>query len=73
MAENDEFGRHEVLHMAAFLTRTVASELAAHPQVKANPEWLALADEAGRSLEALYQAVGAIHLDQTHPDPNAAN
>lgn len=64
MAENDEFGRHEVLHMAAFLARTVASELAEHPQVKANPQWLALADEAGRSLEALYQAVGTVHLDQ---------
>jgi hypothetical protein len=73
MAENDEFGRHEVLHMAAFLARTVASELAAHPQVKTNLEWLALADEAGRSLEALYQAVGAVHLDPAHPDPDAAN
>ncbi|WP_372837484.1 hypothetical protein [Phaeovulum sp.] len=64
MSETDEFGRHEVLHMAAFLARIVASELAEHPQVKANPEWLALADEAGRSLETLYQAVGAVHLDQ---------
>lgn len=34
MAENNQFGRHEVLHMAAFLARTVASELAEHPQVK---------------------------------------
>ncbi|SDG97250.1 hypothetical protein [Pelagibacterium luteolum] len=64
MAVNDGFGRHEVLHMAAFLARTVASELAEHPEVKANPEWLALADQAGQSLEALYQAVGAAHLDQ---------
>lgn len=64
MAENDEFARHEVLHMAAFLARTVASELAEHPEVKANPQWLALADQAGQSLEALYQAVGAVHLDE---------
>lgn len=62
MAETDDYGRHEVLHMAAFLGRAVASELADHPQGKANPAWLALADQAAEALAALYQAVGATHM-----------
>lgn len=64
MPELDDFGRHEVLHMAGFLARTVSTELADHPQIKANPHWQGLADEAARSLASLYQAIGAGHLDQ---------
>jgi hypothetical protein len=63
MPELDDFGRHEVLHMASFLSRAVAAELGEHAQVQANPEWTALADQAAESLWALYQAVGAAHLD----------
>lgn len=64
MPEMDDYGRHEVLHMASFLSRAVASELCEHAQVQANPEWKALADTAGESLGALYQAVGGLHLDE---------
>lgn len=62
MPEMDDSGRHEVLHMASFLSRAVASELCEHAQVQANPEWKALADSAAESLWALYQAVGGTHL-----------
>jgi len=64
MAEMDDYGRHEVMHMASFLSRAVASELCEHAQVQANPEWKALADTAAESLWALYQAVGAAHLGE---------
>lgn len=63
MAEMDDYGRHEVLHMASFLSRAVAAELCEHQQVQENPEWKALADSAAESLWALYQAVGAVHLE----------
>jgi hypothetical protein len=63
MAEMDDYGRHEVLHMASFLSRAVAAELGEHAQVQAKPEWKALADQAAEALWALYQAVGAAHLD----------
>jgi hypothetical protein len=63
MAEMDDYGRHEVLHMASFLSRAVAAELGEHAQVQANPEWKTLADQAAEALWALYQAVGAAHLD----------
>ena len=62
MAEMDDYGRHEILHMASFLSRAVASELCEHAQVQANPEWKALADTAAESLWALYQAVGSVHI-----------
>jgi len=39
MPEMDDSGRHEVLHMASFLSRAVARELYEHAQVQANPEW----------------------------------
>jgi len=63
MAEMDDYGRHEVLHMASFLSRAVAAELAEHAQVQANPGWKALADQAAEALWALYQAVGSAHLE----------
>lgn len=63
MAEMDDYGRHEVLHMASFLSRAVAAELGEHAQVQAHPEWKALADQAAEALWALYQGVGAAHLD----------
>lgn len=68
MPEMDEYGRHEVLHMASYLSRAVASELGEHAQVLANPEWKALADTAAESLWALYQAVGAVHLEEPAGD-----
>lgn len=65
MPEIDDYGRHEVLHMASFLSRAVTAELCEHAQVQAKPEWKALADSAAESLWALYQAVGAAHLEES--------
>jgi hypothetical protein len=62
MPQMDDYGRHEVLHMAQFLSRAVWSELGEHAQVQANPAWKALADTAGQALWDLYQAVGAAHM-----------
>lgn len=67
MAEMDDYGRHEVLHMASFLSRAVAAELGEHAQVQGNPEWKALADQAAEALWALYQAVGAVHMESGTP------
>ena len=39
------------------------AELGEHAQVQAHPGWKALADQAAEALWALYQAVGAAHLD----------
>jgi hypothetical protein len=68
MPEMDDYGRHEVLHMASFLSRAVASELCEHAQVQTNPEWKALADSAAELLWALYQAVGGAHLGEQPSD-----
>ena len=59
MSQMDEFGRHEVLHMAHFFTYTVEEELCDHEQIKNNPEWLALAERACEALADLYQAIGS--------------
>lgn len=53
---------HEVLHMASFLCAAVDEQLASHPSVEANPDWLAMAETARESLYELYQAIGKVHL-----------
>lgn len=58
------FGCHEALHMAAFLEEAVDRQLLAHPAVAMNPEWFALAATAGKALAALYQAIGAAHVEE---------
>ncbi len=58
MAQLDEFGRHEVLHMSNFLVRAINDELVEHEQVKSRPAWLALAERAAEALATLYQAIG---------------
>ena len=63
MAQMDSYGRHEVLHMAAFLMRAIDQELIEHEQIRANPAWNALAEQASEALFALYQAIGQGHLD----------
>lgn len=56
------FGCHEVLHMASFLCASVDEQLCEHAAIKANPEWVALADRARDALLDLYQSIGAKHL-----------
>ena len=65
MSQMDAFGRHEVLHMACFLTGAVSNELCEHRQIKNNPAWLALADKACEALGDLYQAIGSEHGDES--------
>ena len=55
-------GCHEALHMASFLCSAVDEELTQHAAIKANPEWLALAQKAVDTLMELYQKIGAKHL-----------
>jgi len=61
VSKQDPFGLHEVLHMSLFLAESVETQLLAHPEVRADPEWRALAERACDALQALYQAVGATH------------
>jgi len=68
MPQIDDYGRHEVLHMAQFLSRAIEQELGEHAQVRANPAWKALADTAGQALWNLYQAVGAQHMTDEQSD-----
>lgn len=56
------FGCHEALHMASFLCAAVDEQLCEHEAVKANPEWLAMAEVAREALMDLYQMIGAKHL-----------
>jgi hypothetical protein len=59
MAQLDKFGRHEVLHMSLFLAGAVERELLDHEQIRARPDWKALAETACTALNDLYQAIGA--------------
>ncbi|MBB4287863.1 hypothetical protein [Roseospira goensis] len=65
------YGCHEALHMASFLMESVDGSVLEHPAVVLNPEWFALAAQAHDALFALYQAIGAAHLDA--PDVSDGN
>ncbi|GAB4067980.1 hypothetical protein KHC28_11280 [Ancylobacter sonchi] len=56
------FGCHEALQMASVFNDSVERHLADHPSILTNPEWYALAHEAGLALWNLYQAIGGEHL-----------
>lgn len=56
--QTDKYGQHEVLHMASFVQRVVDEELVGHGAIKANPEWLVLAERASEVLVQLYQSIG---------------
>jgi hypothetical protein len=64
MAQTDEFGIHEAMHMASFFMGAIYEQLVEHEAVAARPEWLALAQKAHQALFDLYQAIGAEHLDK---------
>jgi hypothetical protein len=55
-------GCHEALDRAMICYELVAERLCEHPAVKANPEWLELAQEARAFLFTLYQSIGEKHL-----------
>jgi len=49
--------------MASFLMDAGDGSLMDHPAVTLSPEWFSLAAQAYDALFALYQAIGAAHLD----------
>lgn len=63
MPQNDEFGRHEILHMSSFLMRAVDMELLEHEQIKNNTQWKELAEKAHQALFDLYQSIGQVSLE----------
>jgi hypothetical protein len=56
-------GCHEVLHMAAFLTHAIDTEILDHPAIVKNPKWRKHALKALNAMAALYQAIGSEHLE----------
>ncbi|MEM7569239.1 MAG: hypothetical protein AAF337_05535 [Pseudomonadota bacterium] len=57
--KNEALLRHEALHMASFLMRSVDTELLESQAIKQNEAWLALAQTAHQALFDLYQSMGA--------------
>ena len=49
--------------MAHVCAELVGARLCEHPAIANRPEWLQLASAAEGSLQALYQAIGAVHLE----------
>jgi hypothetical protein len=62
MPQTDDYGVHEILHMAAFLQRAVEAELCEHEAINLDPRWRKLADQAAEILADLYQAIGQNHV-----------
>ncbi len=62
MSQMDDYARHEALHMASFLENAVEVELVQHAVVRAEPEWLKLAETARKALGDLYLAIGLKHM-----------
>lgn len=58
------YGCHEAMHMASFLAEAVNEQLVEHRAIAANQEWSALARSATETLMALYQKIGAEHLER---------
>jgi len=57
------FGCHELLDRTSWVGDNVEEAILNHPSCAMNPEWYALAEQAVAALRALYQRVGADHLD----------
>lgn len=55
-------GCHELLHMVNFFAHSLDTEICEHPAVKNDEDWEIAANDARRSLERLYQLIGAKHL-----------
>ena len=54
----DKFHEHEALHAAHLVQDTWNDHVAEHPYVAADPELSKLAQDASKSMMALYQAIG---------------
>jgi hypothetical protein len=60
-------GCHEALHTTYMLADILSKHLSEHPAILSHPEWTARVDRAAEELEALYQEIGAAHLDANDP------
>ena len=59
------YGCHELLDRTAMLMNTLDHYILSHPACVNNKEWFALAYRAVDALNALYQSIGAEHLEKT--------
>jgi hypothetical protein len=62
MPQTDDYGVHEILHMAAFLQGAVEAELCEHEAINLDRRWRKLADQAAEILADLYQEIGRHHV-----------
>lgn len=53
---------HEVMHAVSMCLAIINEHLCEHPVIKANPEWVKLAENAEDALCDLYNAIGQEHL-----------
>ena len=60
-------GCHELLDRTALVADMVERHILEHPACVARPEWYLLAEQAAAALHALYQQVGAEHLEAENP------
>ena len=57
------FGCHKLLDRTALTADIVERYVRTHPACVQKREWFALAEQAVAALQALYQHIGAAHLD----------
>ncbi|MBN8997696.1 MAG: hypothetical protein J0H94_21010 [Rhizobiales bacterium] len=63
----ESFGCHEALHVANIVVNLIDRELRAHPAILQNADWYAHVRRAQDELWALYQKIGAAHVEGTDP------
>jgi len=64
MPQTDDYGRHEVLHVAALIRDLIDKELLEHDQIKNNEVWKGLTEATLTNLHTLYNAIGDEHLEE---------
>ncbi len=57
------FGCHEALHVTNMMVEVLERHLAEHPAIQANSAWKARVERAQDELAALYQEIGAAHIE----------
>lgn len=62
------FGCHELMDRVHLICSMFQQHVLEHPACTQNSEWYRLADAAVEAMEALYQEVGASHLDDDSDD-----
>lgn len=62
--EPGSYGCHELLDRTALAADMVDRYVRTHPACIQQAEWFALAEQAFMTLQALYQQIGAAHLNE---------